>query len=122
MKQTTKNVGKFAAVALLSAAVAGVTSYALRPEPQQEMLSFAQEFPQSTQVTPTALFGAPQAGAIDLTKAAEASVNAVVHIKSTQLGKTQVVREPVDIFDYFFGNPYGGGRQRQVQIQPRVGF
>ena len=62
MKQTTKNVGKFAAVALLSAAVAGVTSYALRPEPQQEMLSFAQEFPQSTQVTPTALFGAPQAG------------------------------------------------------------
>ena len=122
MKQTTKNVGKFAAVALLSAAVAGVTSYALRPEPQQEMLSFSQEFPQSTQVTPTALFGAPQAGAIDLTKAAEASVNAVVHIKSTQLGKTQVVREPVDIFDYFFGNPYGGGRQRQVQIQPRVGF
>ena len=123
MKQTTKNVGKFATVALLSAAVAGVTSYSLRPEPQQEMTSFAQEFPQSVQVTPT-LFGTPPAGAMDLTKAAEASVNAVVHIKSTQLGRTQTVQEPMDLFEYFFGNPYGGGRQRQrqVQTQPRVGF
>ena len=32
MKQTTKNVGKFAAVALISATVAGVTSYSLRPD------------------------------------------------------------------------------------------
>ena len=123
MKQTTKNVGKFAAVALLSAAVAGVTSYSLRPEPQQETTSFAQEFIQGTQVTPT-LFGTPPAGAMDLTKAAAASVNAVVHIKSTQLGRTQTVQEPMDLFEYFFGNPYGGGRQRQrqVQTQPRVGF
>ena len=27
----------------------------------------------------------------------------------------------VDFFDFFFGNPHGG-RQRQVQTQPRVGF
>ena len=58
---------------------------------------------------------------MDLTKAAEASVNAVVHIKSTQLGKVQTVQEPMDLFDFFFGNPHGG-RQRQVQTQPRVGF
>ena len=32
MKQTTKNVGKFFAVAMLSAAVAGVTTYALMPD------------------------------------------------------------------------------------------
>ncbi|MBQ4520743.1 MAG: Do family serine endopeptidase [Bacteroidaceae bacterium] len=120
MKQTTKNVGKFVAVALLSAAVAGTTSYLLRPE-EKEMTSFVQHFPQQTQMVTPALFGGSGAGAMDLTKAAEASVNAVVHIKSTQLGKVQTVQQPMDFFDFFFGNPHGG-RQRQVQTQPRVGF
>ncbi len=119
MKQTTKNVGKFVAIALLSATVAGTTSYLLRPE-EREMTSFIEQFPQSTYAMPTA-FSNSRGGAIDLTNAAEASVNAVVHIKSTQLGKVQTVQQPMDIFDYFFGNPYGG-RQRQVQTQPRVGF
>lgn len=119
MKETTKNVGKFAAVALLSAAVAGVTSYSLRPV-ERETTSFSEQFPRSAQITPT-LFGNSTVGAMDLTKAAEASVNAVVHIKSTQLGKVQTVQQPMDIFDFFFGNPQGG-RQRQVQTQPRVGF
>ena len=122
MKQTTKNVGKFFAVAMLSATVAGVTTYALMPEERAEMTSFVEQFPQSVQVMPT-MFGNSSAGAMDLTKAAEASVNAVVHIKSTQLGKVQTVQQPMDLFDFFFGNPYGGGgRQRQVQTQPRVGF
>lgn len=121
MKQTTKNVGKFFAVAMLSAAVAGVTTYALQPKESERMTSFVEQFPQSAQVIPT-VFGNSSAGAMDLTKAAESSVNAVVHIKSTQLGKVQTVQQPMDIFDYFFGNPYGGGRQRQVQTQPRVGF
>lgn len=122
MKQTTKNVGKFFAVAMLSATVAGVTTYALMPEERAEMTSFVEQFPQSVQVMPT-MFGSSSAGAMDLTKAAEASVNAVVHIKSTQLGKVQTVQQPMDLFDFFFGNPYGGGgRQRQVQTQPRVGF
>ncbi|MBQ8866376.1 MAG: Do family serine endopeptidase [Bacteroidaceae bacterium] len=120
MKQTTKNVGKFFAVAMLSAAVAGVTTYALMPEEREEMTSFAELFPQSVQAMPT-MFGSSPAGAMDLTKAAEASVNAVVHIKSTQLGKVQTVQQPMDLFDFFFGNPQGG-RQRQVQTQPRVGF
>lgn len=119
MKQTTKNVGKFAAVALISATVAGVTSYSLRPE-ERETTSFSEQFPKSAQITP-AIFGNSTAGVMDLTKAAEASVNAVVHIKSTQLGKVQTVQEPMDLFDFFFGNPHGG-RQRQVQTQPRVGF
>ncbi len=121
MKQTTKNVGKFFAVAMLSAAVAGVTTYALMPEERVEMTSFVEQFPQSVPAMPT-LLGSSSAGAMDLTKAAEASVNAVVHIKSTQLGKVQTVQQPMDLFDFFFGNPYGGGRQRQVQTQPRVGF
>ena len=120
MKQTTKNVGKFFAVAMLSAAVAGVTTYALMPDERVEMTSFVEQFPQSARVMPT-VFGSSSAGAMDLTKAAEASVNAVVHIKSTQLGKVQTVQQPMDLFDFFFGNPQGG-RQRQVQTQPRVGF
>ena len=120
MKQTTKNVGKFFAVAMLSAAVAGVTTYALMPDERVEMTSFVDQFPQSARVMPT-VFGSSSAGAMDLTKAAEASVNAVVHIKSTQLGKVQTVQQPMDLFDFFFGNPQGG-RQRQVQTQPRVGF
>ena len=120
MKQTTKNVGKFFAVAILSAAVAGATTYALMPEERTEPTSFVEQFPQAAQVIPT-VFGSSSAGAMDLTKAAEASVNAVVHIKSTQLGKVQTVQQPMDIFDFFFGNPQGG-RQRQVQTQPRVGF
>lgn len=119
MKQTTKNVGKFFAVAILSASVAGVTTYALMPEEKGETPSFAAQFPHSAQVVPT-VFGSSSVGAMDLTKAAEASVHAVVHIKSTQLGKVQTVQQPMDIFDYFFGNPHG--RQRQVQTQPRVGF
>ena len=125
MKQTTKNVGKFAAVALLSAAVAGVTSYTLRPQ-EREITTFSQEFPQSSVHATPALFSPAPAGSVDLTHAAEASVNAVVHIKSTQLSKIQTIQEPseMDIFEYFFGNPYGrgNGRQRQVQTQPRVGF
>ncbi|MBR5804084.1 MAG: Do family serine endopeptidase [Bacteroidaceae bacterium] len=121
MKQTTKNVGKFFAVAMLSATVAGVTTYALRPNEKEEMTTFVNQFPQSAQIIPTA-FGTSSAGAVDLTKAAEASVNAVVHIKSTQLGRVQTIQQQPDLFDYIFGNPYGGGRQRQVQTQPRVGF
>jgi Do/DeqQ family serine protease len=60
---------------------------------------------------------------VDLTKAAENSVHAVVHIKSTQESKTQTVtvRDP---FYEFFGDMFGnrGGQQRQVQTPERVGF
>ena len=60
---------------------------------------------------------------VDLTRAAESSVNAVVHIKSTQESKTQTVtvRDP---FYEFFGDMFGnrGGQQRQVQTPEKVGF
>ena len=52
--------------------------------------------------------------------AAENSLHAVVHIKSTQLGKTQTVTQMPDLFDFFFGD--GMGRQQQIRTQPRVGF
>ena len=40
----------------------------------------------------------------DLTDAAEKSVHAVVHIKSTQNSKTRTVRRVPDIYDFFFGD------------------
>ena len=55
-----------------------------------------------------------------MTQAAENSLHAVVHIKSTQEAKTRTVQQAPDIFDFFFGD--GRGQQRQVQSQPRVGF
>ena len=56
----------------------------------------------------------------DLTDAAEKSVHAVVHIKSTQNSKTRTVRRVPDIYDFFFGD--GMGREQTIKTQPRVGF
>lgn len=57
---------------------------------------------------------------IDLTNAADKSVHAVVHIKSTQNSKTKTVRRMPDIYDFFFGD--GMGREQTIRTQPRVGF
>ena len=121
MKQTIKTAGKFAAIVLLSAAAAGITTYLMQPREKEDNPTFTQLFPQSMAPMPASYSSNYRAGAIDLTQAAESSVNAVVHIKSTQLGKVQTVQEPMDIFEYFFGNGRGGG-QRQVQTQPKIGF
>lgn len=61
---------------------------------------------------------------VDLTRAAETSVNAVVYIKVTQNGKTQTVevQDPFsDFFGDFFGFGGGGRQQRQVQTPKREG-
>lgn len=69
---------------------------------------------------------AQPAGLVDLTAAAESSVNSVVYIKVASGGKTQTVTtvDPFgDIFD-FFGFGFGGrgnghGQQRQIQTPKR---
>ena len=65
----------------------------------------------------------PTGGYVDLTQAAESSVNAVVYIKVTQNSKTKTVdvQDPFsDFFGDFFG--FGGGRQqRQIQTPKREG-
>lgn len=64
-------------------------------------------------------------GLVDLTHAAESSVNSVVYIKVTAGGKTQTVTtyDPFeDIFGDFFGFPgrgNGRGQQRQIQTPKR---
>ena len=122
MNKTTRMILGSAAVIAVSAGVAGLTAYSMMPEEQNKTLSFDEVFPQSNH-TRLAALDANQMQPVDLTKAAENSVHAVVHIKSTQESKTQTVtvRDP---FYEFFGDMFGnrGGQQRQVQTPERVGF
>ena len=123
MKQTTKFFLGAVAVVAVSAGVAGVTSYMLAPEPTQNNTLAFDEIFQPNPNTRLAALNAADMQPVDLTQAAENSVNAVVHIKSTQESKTQTVtvRDP---FYEFIGDMFGnrGGQQRQVQTPERVGF
>jgi Do/DeqQ family serine protease len=93
----------------------------MQPE-QNNTLAFDEVFQPNTNMRLAAL-DAAHLQPVDLTQAAENSVNAVVHIKSTQESKTQTVtvRDP---FYEFFGDMFGnrGGQQRQVQTPEKVGF
>lgn len=118
MKQTTKNILGVAALILLSSGVAGFTTYAML-KPENRQLSYEEAFQQNPDVK-LASFNGVNAQPVDLTQAAENSIHAVVHIKSTELSKTKTVQQAPDIFDFFFGD--GRGSQRQIQTQPRVGI
>ena len=120
MKQTTKNILGVGAIVLLSSGVAGLTTYKLLQSNEAATeTSFNEMFKQNPNVK-LAAFDAVIAQPVDLTQAAENSLHAVVHIRSTQEAKTRTVQQAPDIFDFFFGD--GRGQQRQVQTQPRVGF
>lgn len=122
MNKTTRLILGSAMMIAVSAGVAGFTAYSMMPEKQPERLAFDEVFQQNPN-TRLAALDATQMQPVDLTKAAENSVHAVVHIKSTQESKTQTVtvRDP---FYEFFGDMFGnrGSQQRQVQTPERVGF
>ena len=122
MNKTTKILLGGVVMVAVSAGVAGLTAYSLLPETTNQPLDFDEVFPQSSNMRLAAL-DATQMQPVDLTTAAENSVHAVVHIKSTQESKTQTVtvRDP---FYEFFGDMFGnrGGQQRQVQTPEKVGF
>ena len=123
MKKTTSFILGSMAMVAVSAGVAGLTAYCMMPEEQKQTLAFEDMF----QVNPNARLAAldaTQIQPVDLTKAAENSVNAVVHIKSTQEEKVQTVtvRDPFyDFFGEMFGNR-GGGQQQRVKTPEKVGF
>lgn len=79
------------------------------------------EFNQGTENRPQVVV---QGGYVDLTYAAEQSVNAVVYIKVTQMGKTHTMTY-VDPFADFFGNFFGQGggapQQREFKEPDRRG-
>lgn len=117
MKTTTKFAIGSVAVIVLSAGVAGVTAYAMM-EKNQANASFYEAFDTASPLR-TAAFDASSMQPVDLTKAAESTLNSVVHIMSIQRSKIQTIQQP-DIFDFFFGD--GRGRQQQVQTPEQRGF
>lgn len=124
MKRTTKMILGATAIVAVSAGVAGVTTYAMLDKEPVKSVAFEDVFRRNPN-TRLAAFDAVDMQPVDLTQAAENSVHAVVHIKSTQESKTQTVtvRDPFyDFFDDIFGNGRGGERQRQVQTPERVGL
>ena len=99
-----------------------MTTYTMLKPENRDSLSFSEQFRQNPNAR-LAAYDAINAQPVDLTQAAENSLHAVVHIKSTQQAKEQTVtvRDPfAEIFGDIFGN--GGRQQRRVQTQPRVGF
>ena len=108
-------------IVLLSSGVGGYTAYKLLSKERTATATFSELFPQNPSSNlKLAGFSAVEAQPVDLTQAAEASVHAVVHIRATQLGKTETVDVAPGFWDFFFGD--GRGQQRQIQTQPRVGF
>ena len=118
MKTATKFAIGSVAVVALSAGVAGVTAYAMM-EKNQDNTSFYESFKTASPLR-TAAFDASSMQPVDLTKAAESTLNSVVHIMSIQRSKIQTIQGQPDIFDFFFGD--GRGRQQQVQTPEQRGF
>ena len=117
MKTITKFAIGSVAVIALSAGVAGATAYAMM-EKNQANTSFYDAFDTASPLR-TAALDASSMQPVDLTKAAESTLNSVVHIMSIQRSKIQTIQQP-DIFDFFFGD--GRGRQQQVQTPEQRGF
>lgn len=130
MKQTVKNMLSVAAVVLLSSGAAVFTTYKVLNAQSVTDDSLAQQeyfFEEADGNARLAGFSSISSQPVDLTTAAERSVNAVVHIRATQTSKVREVevRDPFyDFFGDFFGQRgQGGGTQRrQVQTPERRGY
>ena len=119
-----KNVTKYAIGALalvaVSAGVGGGTAYTLLNErAPHAAVSFDDSFDTVRGARRVGL-DAASLQPVDLTVAAEITLNSVVHITSIQRSKTTTVQAPADVFDFFFGD--GRGRQQQVQTPEQKGF
>lgn len=120
MKKVIKLLLLCTLVAFVSAIAAAVTTLDII-ESSDSNKAVGVQSEQSGIVTHVAAFdGNEGLSRVDLTDAADKSVHAVVHIKSTQNSKTRTVRRAPDIYDFFFGD--GTGREQTVRTQPRVGF
>lgn len=120
MKTVTKFAIGAASMVAVSAGVAGVTAYVVSQNNQpKENQTFYESF-NTMPLTRAVALDSNNMQPVDLTKAAESSLNSVVHIVATQRSKVQTVQQMPDIFDYFFGD--GRGRQRQIETPEQKGF
>lgn len=116
MNKTWKNVFAFVMVAAVSSAVAvGTNTYLMSKK--QHLNSSVPEgvFAQPVRMTNFATVAAENT---DFTMAAEATVHAVVHIKSTTMTQASSRGQYMDPFEFFFG-PRGYSRPQNPQ--PSVG-
>ena len=120
---TMKKIFRFLGIVLLVAAVsAGTTIAVLRLNDKlkitnYELTSFATGKDSLSVPAAYSRFASlPQAGETDFTQAAELSVNAVVHVKTTY--RNQVSSQQMDLFEFFFGRP---GQQREMPAQQASG-
>lgn len=120
MKTVTKFAIGAASMIAVSAGVAGVTAYIVTQNNKpKEIQTFYNSF-NAAPLTRAVAMNGNNMQPVDLTKAAESSLNSVVHIVATKRGETRTVQTMPDIFDYFFGD--GRGRQRQIQTPEQKGF
>ena len=120
MKKILKTVSVCMLVALISVgATVGTYTYLehKRGYASSDMFNYGHEFDQKN----IHLASLTEGGYPDFTKAAENSIHAVVHIKSTikaaNTGRQQ--QRMIDPFEFFFGNPNPGGGG---SAQPAVGY
>lgn len=120
MKKMWKSISTYIVVALVSiGATYGMYSYmdSRRGYSSADSYNYGTEFDQKG----VHLASLTADGYPDFTKAAESSVHAVVHIKSTVKGVSAAQgRRQIDPFEYFFGFGDRGGRD--YENQPQVGF
>ncbi|MGH1518996.1 trypsin-like peptidase domain-containing protein [Chryseobacterium sp. JK1] len=113
MKSTLKKLLPFAVVGVVSGATTvGAIQYFGHTSNNGDQSYF-------TAAAPTASFVGMNTGAVgdDFVKAAKTTVPAVVTIKNYQ-SRTASRASEQDLFDFFFGDPFGGrGQQRQKQQQ-----
>ena len=119
MKKTIKTAAFSLALVACCAAAAGITvKHVIKGNSRTETV-YVPGRPASQPGAIQAAFEGGKMQVVDLTYAAEKAVQGVVQIKSTVKGRTQVVQEMPDLFDYMFG---ARPRQRQYQSEPQYGY
>ena len=116
-----KKIFRFLGIVLLVAAVSAGTTLAVLKysNPQFQITNYKSQITNDSTGIPAAysrFASLPQAGETDFTQAAELSVNAVVHVKTTY--RNQVSSQQMDLFEFFFGRP---GQQREMPAQQASG-
>lgn len=123
MKKIWKNISTYAAVVLLSmGATYGMYSFLeyKKDYSTSDLYNYGKAFDQKN----IHLASLTSGGYPDFTKAAESSLHAVVHVKSTVQAKMPQQRQrPMDPFEYFFGFGDRGGESYGFGTpQPSVGM